>query len=152
MRKFLLSFLISAFTSLAIWADTWTDPNTGYTWTYRINSNGAEIYKVFDNGLETAAISPMPSGSVTIPNMLGSNPVIKIGNAAFRNCDRLTSLTIPNSVEHIGNQAFYNCSSLSIVTIPDSVKRIGSNAFTGCSTSLLYGTSDIQGAAVVDGL
>lgn len=25
-------------------ADTWTDPETGYTWTYRINGDEAENY------------------------------------------------------------------------------------------------------------
>ena len=25
-------------------ADTWTNPETGYTWTYRINGDEAEIY------------------------------------------------------------------------------------------------------------
>ena len=24
------------------WAETWTDPDTGYTWTYRINGGTAE--------------------------------------------------------------------------------------------------------------
>ena len=26
-----------------VWADTWTDPDTGYTWTYSINGEAAEI-------------------------------------------------------------------------------------------------------------
>ena len=25
------------------WAETWTDPDTGYTWTYRINGDTAGI-------------------------------------------------------------------------------------------------------------
>ena len=28
------------------WADAWTDPDTGYTWTYRIAGNTAEIYNI----------------------------------------------------------------------------------------------------------
>ena len=29
--------------AVGAWADTWTDPDTGYTWTYRINGDTAEI-------------------------------------------------------------------------------------------------------------
>ena len=36
---------VSAFAAgvaVCAWADTWTDPDTGYTWTHRINGNTAE--------------------------------------------------------------------------------------------------------------
>ncbi len=48
--------------------------------------------------------------------------------------NKLTSITIPNSVTSIGNHAFHNCSGLTSVTIGDSVTRIGDNAFSGCSS------------------
>jgi hypothetical protein len=46
----------------------------------------------------------------------------------FFNCNKLTSVTIPNSVTNIGSYAFSSCSSLTNITIPDSVTGIGSNA------------------------
>lgn len=39
----------------------------GYTWIYRITGGTAEIY----NDTYTAAISPSPTGAVTIPSTLG---------------------------------------------------------------------------------
>ena len=60
--------------------------------------------------------------------------VTSIGKGAFRGCDSLTSVTIPDSVTTIGGAAFYNCSSLTSVTIPDSVTTIGGGAFSGCSS------------------
>ena len=66
--------------------------------------------------------------SVTIPNS-----VTKIGIAAFRDCSSLTSVIIPNSVTTIGDGAFEGCSSLTSVTIPNSVTTIGSEAFSGCT-------------------
>ena len=66
--------------------------------------------------------------SITIPNSVTS-----IGNYAFQDCSGLTSVTIPNSVTSIGNYAFYGCSGLTSVTIPNSVTSIGKYAFYGCS-------------------
>ena len=66
--------------------------------------------------------------SVTIPNS-----VTTIGEAAFRYCSSLTSVTIPNSVTTIGRYTFQRCSSLTSVTIPNSVTTIGYSAFSGCT-------------------
>ena len=100
----------------------------GYTWTYCINDGKLEI---FNNG--SAAISPSPTGAVTIPSFLGGNRVTSIGYLAFCDCDGLTSVTIPDGVTSIGSSAFSGCSGLTSVTIPDSVTSIGSSAFSGCS-------------------
>ena len=60
-----------------------------------------------------------------------------IGNSAFYWCIRVTSLTIPNSVESIGNSAFYWCSRLTDLTIPNSVTEIEDHAFTGSGLTTL---------------
>ena len=66
--------------------------------------------------------------SVTIPNSVTS-----IGYEAFENCTGLTSVTIPNSVTSIGSGAFGYCRGLTSVTIPNSVTSIGNEAFSGCT-------------------
>jgi uncharacterized repeat protein (TIGR02543 family) len=65
---------------------------------------------------------------VTIPNFVNS-----IGDYAFRGCYDLTSIVIPNSVIVIGNYAFYSCFDLVLVTIGNSVIFIGNYAFSWCS-------------------
>ena len=65
--------------------------------------------------------------SITIPNSVTS-----IGYGAFYECYALTSITIPNSVTSIGNSAFTYCESLTSVTIPNSVTSFGGGAFDGC--------------------
>ena len=74
---------------------------------------------------------------VTIPSSVThygkTYSVTSIGNCAFRDCSRLTSITIPNSVTSIGKSAFYGCSGLTSVTIPNSLTSIGYEAFRGCS-------------------
>ena len=67
--------------------------------------------------------------SVTIPNSVTS-----IGGGAFANCTSLTSVTIPNSVTSIGNFAFSGCTSLTSLTIPNSVTSIGRWVFGNCSS------------------
>ena len=63
--------------------------------------------------------------------------VTSIGDFAFQDCSRLTSITIPNSVTSIGYSAFEDCSSLTNITIPNSVTSIGNLAFNGCDKSLV---------------
>ena len=43
MKKRIAMFLSAALAAVCAWADTWTDPGTGYTWRYRINGDAAEI-------------------------------------------------------------------------------------------------------------
>ena len=114
--------------AVAIGARAATETVGGYTWTYRINGDTAGIYI---DGF--AAISPTPTGAVTIPSTLGGKPVMYIGIYAFRGCSGLTSVTIPDSVTSIEGYAFDGCSGLTSVTIPDSVTSIGIYAFRGCS-------------------
>lgn len=59
--------------------------------------------------------------------------VTEIGNWAFKECNTLTEVTLPNTVVIIGFQAFFNCSNLTNVTIPEGVRKIGQEAFNGCS-------------------
>ena len=116
---------------------------TSVTWNAK-NCNGynfgSQVKKIaFGNEVEV-----IPEGlcqsmtkltSVTIPNSVDS-----IGDRAFYGCSGLTSVTIGNSVTSIGNYAFKGCTGLTSVTIPNSVTSIGYGAFSGCSglTSPIY--------------
>ena len=61
-----------------------------------------------------------------------SKDMTTIGNAAFYDCNYLTSVNIPSGVTSIGGNAFYCCYALERVTIPNSVKEIWGYAFREC--------------------
>ena len=48
--------------------------------------------------------------------------------------NKLSSITIPESVTSIGSSAFYECSSLTSITIPKNVTNIGDHLFYGCTS------------------
>ena len=74
------------------------------------------------------------SSKVVIPSKRDGFSITGIGSGAFKDCDFLQSVKIPNSVTSIGYEAFEGCSSLTSIKIPDSVTSIGSMAFYGCSS------------------
>ena len=83
------------------------------------------------NGANTLVCYLGEVAELTLPaDYNGENYVI--GNEAFKGCNGLTSITIPNSVTSIGSYAFYGCSGLTSIVIPNSVTSIGSYAFYGC--------------------
>lgn len=55
-----------------------------------------------------------------------------IGDSAFYNTHRLTSITLPPSVSRVERSAFSHCSLLSEVYIPATVTSIGKEAFAAC--------------------
>ncbi len=73
------------------------------------------------------------NGSVTIPSSISYNgttySVTSIGNYAFSNCRRLTSISIPYSVNSIGKYAFLDCSGLQKVNIDDIAAWCGIDFF-----------------------
>ena len=67
--------------------------------------------------------------SITLPD-----GVTSIGDSAFAWCSSLTSITIPDGITSIGDYTFSNCSSLTSITIPDGVTSIGDYTFGDCSS------------------
>lgn len=92
-----------------------------------------------------------------------SDGITIIASSAFFNCQGLTGLDIPNSVNRIGIGAFYSCQGLTTVNIPDGVKQIDAGAFSDCSNliqvdlpdgitylsdELFYNCTNLQNASI----
>src|SRR5450830_1759765 len=125
MRK-VLSVFIAACLVLSLFTGVFVSmssarADTSGDYQYTVAGSNATITRYIGSG-----------GAVVIPSTLGGYPVTTIGNGAFFDCLKLTSVTIPNSVTSIGDKAFYGCSFLTSVTIPNSVTTIGNGAFYDC--------------------
>ena len=59
-------------------------------------------------------------------------PVVEIGEGAFRDCTNLHEVVIPEGVTKIENNAFWSCTALSRIVLPSSVTSIGNDAFSKC--------------------
>lgn len=55
-----------------------------------------------------------------------------IADEAFKKCDRITNVMLPNSLTTIGSSAFSRCNSLRNIIIPNNVKTMGYSSFSDC--------------------
>jgi len=88
-------------------------------------------YEVVDGRSVTITGYNGDAATLNIPAQIQGLPVTVIGEWAFVERFRLTSVTIPSSVTSIGKHAF-DGSRLISITIPSSVTSIGEYAFSGC--------------------
>ena len=56
-----------------------------------------------------------------------------ISKGAFRNCNNLSTITLPSNINKIDNLAFSNCYSLEDITLPENLEFIGKDAFNNCN-------------------
>ena len=79
------------------------------------------------------------------------NDVQTIPSSAFKNCNSITTITLPESVTSIESYAFDGCNSLTSVTIPESVISIGKCAFDGCTGELIVNCNIPSGSDYDEG-
>ena len=96
----------------------------------RITYKG-NTYEVLGIGYSSDRIYPFKDCQ-KITSVIIPNSVTSIERHAFDNCSGLTSVSIGNGVTSIGASAFSGCSGLTSVTIPNSVTSIGEYAFCDC--------------------
>ncbi len=90
------------------------------------------IYTLVNNSEYELTKVGSASGDVRVEAEYRGKPVTRIAKNAFKNSNRITSVTIGENVKSIGESAFYNCSNLVSVTLSDGLETIGSSAFQAC--------------------
>ena len=161
-------------------AEAYLDDVTGLTWYYQnAGGNSAIIVNSGDNSAFTSAVDPAKAvGVIAVPAKIRDLDVVGIGERAFYNCNKITSIAIPNGVKGtfalnsfrgcsalvainipsgitaIGERAFQSCGKLASVKFPEALTSIGEYAFYGCSSLadavLPSGIASIGGSAFYD--
>ena len=105
----------------------------GIEWTYTITnktekscvvgasfkfSDGYSVYWEYGTAVKTTTM-----GEVTIPSEIDGYKVVGVMDYAFRKCNEITSLIVPETVESIGDNAF-NCEKLAYVQLPENLKEV----------------------------
>lgn len=62
----------------------------------------------------------------------------------FKNCKKLTQVTLPEKIEKISDGAFSGTKNLTSLTIPYTTKTIANNAFEGCKINLISDSQDVK--------
>ncbi|MBQ7700558.1 MAG: leucine-rich repeat protein [Clostridia bacterium] len=159
MKRFLcviitLSVLMTSFMTFGVFADyEAAEENEAVT------INGIE-YVPYETFCSVEDCSTDLSGDVVIESSVEFNgtelPVTTIGSWAFEYCEKITSVTVPDSVNCINAGAFSDCHNLKSIklpaalesieyylfnccyaleefTVPEGITSIGGNAFFGCN-------------------
>ena len=119
--------------------------------TYKVYSNSPLEVQVGTG--QQRAIDKETAGEIDIPSTVKDSDgytytVTIIGESAFADCSKLTSVSIPKTVKKIGRVAFFGC-DLTSVTIPRSVTTIGNQAFDYVQSTLTSITVE-EGNTVFD--
>lgn len=123
--------------------DDWDNPPTVDNGIVKgtVSLNGANIpaeYVLIGNEAHlgsgnNACISQYSVGKVEVPATITVNnttyPVTEVSALAFRMCNKVTEVTLPENVTRIGNFAFKGCQALFKVSLPSTVTSIGTGAF-----------------------
>lgn len=107
----------------------------GISVSYKVTAEGETNTVQVGDG-SNRAIDIMTSGAITIPDTVTNNgityTVTSIGDSAFFQCEKISSVAFPANLTSIGNSSFATCTQITSVTFPVSLTSIGNNAFAYC--------------------
>ena len=95
-------------------------------------------YNVTDSVAKTVeVIANNYQYDITIPETVTPDTitwtVTSIGASAFKDCEDLYSVTLPNTITSIGSSAFSGAKLLSQINLSTNLKTIGAYAFNNCN-------------------
>ena len=108
-----------------------------------VRDTSGVVYKVVNSDsknptVEYKASTAVVGGNVKIKDtvkVLGvTYKVTSIASNAFKNNNKVTSVTLGKNVTSIGSSAFQKCSKLKTISLGKNVKKIGKNAFNNCKS------------------
>ncbi len=119
--------------------------NSGNNSQPKEDSDGAFIY----SGASIKAANTSISGEITIPSEHGGVPIDTIPADAFKGCNAITSIVVPESITTIGEGAFNGCSSLRSITLPFVGGQKGNSDTSAADFGYIFGKNSYQGGTHV---
>lgn len=108
-------------------------------------------YVLCDTQIRITGWNETLSEEASIPEEIDGLPVTEIGEKAFFNCEKLTSIRLPASVKTIEIGAFMGCVNLTEVILPQEMDVLKENLFSGCTALSQISLSDSI-TAIEDGV
>ena len=138
------------------WENVNTDPEHGYVKVHTVKADKTVSVTFEEDTILTIRESwgeyyvesckKTAEGKIEVPTN-----VKYIASNAFKDCVKVTEVTLPAGLTQIEYSAFEGCTGLTSITIPSGLTQIGSSAFKGCtgltSISLPGGVTEIGGYA-----
>ena len=165
MNRFLRTFCTAiciVFGWLAVQATIYTGTIGAIQWTLDTESGVLTIYGTgtmrnyhgnWDYGCRGNGNAPWYRYRTSIKSVVIENGVTSIGNAAFYQCNNLTSISMPPSLTKISYEAFRGCSNMEEITIGSGVCTIQDRWVTDCPKLRLIHLEDGNTCfAVIDGI
>lgn len=128
---FIPSSVITAFA-----ATEYTYENFKYT----VSNNEATIIGCVDESVEL----------ISIPATVDAYKVVAIGSYAFEEMSQLKTVWFSNTIKKIGAGAFKNCDALEYIEIPDYIETLES--YSSNNSGVFYGCDNLQEVVIGNGL
>lgn len=92
------------------------------------------LKKIGNDAFSSDDTNPMKLVSIEYEYGLDLDDVLGFGARAFKNCQKLVSLDIPDDITHLQDSVFENCISLKNVTVGPNLISIGNSCFKNCTS------------------
>lgn len=89
-------------------------------------------FTVYDDSATLTKCSTSATGAIEIPAEYKGKLVTMIAPSAFKECRRITGISMPDSIETIGKSAFEGTRNIDIINIPKKVCEIPERCFYAC--------------------
>ena len=120
------------------WENVNTDPEHGYVKVHTVQADKtvSVTFEMDDNltirkdwrGYYVESCKKTAEGKIEVPDY-----VKYIASNAFKDCVKVTEVTLPAGLTEIGIFAFKGCTGLTSISLPAGVTKIESYAFSGCT-------------------
>lgn len=95
------------------------------------------LQKLVGKGLRITAYTGLDAERVVIPAKIGGQPVVSIGEKAFKNTT-VSEVILPGSIKAILRGAFSGCKRLQHIDLPDGLEYLGSHCFASSGLTALH--------------